>query len=417
MFVSLELANWRPPHRLFFEGRMVIEDRKLTTIAFVDDDSRVLDGLRRSLRKSEVDLDCHFYISGAELLSDFDQKSFDVVVSDMRMPVMNGAEVLLAVKERSPACLRIILSGYAEDQLVIESLNAAHQYIAKPADADTIKSCIERCVRVKNFLENDQCRARLASIESVPTLPEIYRELMHEISSGTASLQSIGKVVEKDVALSANVLKLVNSAFFALVNHVESAGQAVAIIGTDTIKNLALSSGVFVSGVGTTEVRQRAAALNKSGLEIGLLVSKMAGCCKNLDARSKDHAQIAGMMLGLGELLSLLIVDEANSAETSSVSFEELGSYLLGIWSMPFPVVEAVRWHKHPSQSQMGGVSPLVVVHAAWSMHALCSANGEVDLESDTIDSEYLFQIMGEDTVLEWKNLAQAMLGKGVEND
>jgi HD-like signal output (HDOD) protein len=381
----------------------------MISVAFIDDDQRVLDGLRRSMRK-EVDLDCHFYLAGAELLDDFDKKFFDIVITDMRMPVMNGVDVLLAVKERNPSCIRIVLSGYSEDKLIIESLQAAHQYIAKPAALGKIKGCIERTIRVRDFLGNEDLRDSLSNIKSVPVLPEIYTKIMAEIASKNSSLDSIGAIVGKDIALTANILKLVNSAFFALVNHIESAQQGIGILGLDTIKNLAMSSSVFASKNASKQSQERIATLNRTGLEVGMLVSKLSKILTNIDTKITDEAEMAGMMLGIGELVLLHAVEQDSDTKLLRYGHEEVGSYLLGIWGLPFPLVEALRWHKNPSESGVTHISPLVIVHAAWAMHTLCSISGEVDLESGIIDDVYLINIVGENTLLEWKSIAQEML-------
>ena len=379
----------------------------MNKIAFIDDDQRVLDGLRRSMRKKRGELDCYYYDSGQALVAALDEHSFDIVISDMRMPQMNGVEVLLEVKRRHPDSVRIILSGYSEDQLIIESLQAAHQFIAKPADADTIQTCIERTLAVRKILDNRQLRDQISSIESLPALPEVYNKLMREMSSENCSIDTVGEIVEQDIALSANVLKLVNSAFFSLVRHIESTHQAVAYLGIETIKNLAVASSVFAVAKVPQQEQARIAQLSHSGLQVSRLTTLLCKTLGGLDKRFKDHAQMASMLLGAGELIGLLMARADTAREGDQLAEEELGSFLLGIWGLPFPLVEAVRWHKQPSEVVGDSLTPLTLVHAAWAMTELLKESDEIDLASPIIDADYLRSVVGEDTLQQWKAVAE----------
>lgn len=378
-------------------------------IAFVDDDQRILDGLKRMLHGCRNTWDINVYSSGADLLNDMSGKTFDIIVSDMRMPKMNGAELLSIVKEKSPGTLRIILSGYADDEMVLESVQAAHQFIAKPAEKEQITNIISRGLRLQQALNDEHIRSVLGSVESLPTLPSIYQELMGEIAKDEMSLESIGGIIEKDMALSSSLLRLVNSAFFFLSRHIETPGQAATILGVNTIKNLALSNGVFQAFKGKSNDYQQLERLNAESQRVGLLAGKLAQV-SDLSTRGKDHAQIAGMMVNLGGLLKIQFASELSDVNGGDTHSGILGSYLLGIWAMPYPVVEAVRWYEQPSLSSIDELSPLAIVHAAYAMVAMFQANNEIDLTSELIDIEYLELVVGPKVIEQWQVLAENFL-------
>ena len=382
----------------------------MKTIAFVDDDQRVLDGLRRLLRGFRKDWDLSFFSSGEEMLKAFADTKFDIVVSDMRMPSMNGAELLTTVKEQSPGTLRIVLSGYANEELILESIHAIHQFISKPASQDDIVKTIQRGIRLQEALDSSYLKSLLGSVDSLPAMPEIYDELMREIASENASLEQVGKIVERDMALTSSLLKLVNSAFFSLVRHIETPSQAAAILGSDMIKNLALSNSIFSSFEGTSGQRRLLEQLNRMGQQVGILAGQFAKVCE-VSTRSRDHAQLAGMMINLGGLLEVILGDQLKQhGDIEAPETELLGSYLLGIWAMPFPIVEAVRWYKQPALSNIDVISPVAIVHAAWAMLTICKEHKEVDLDSETIDVGYLDAVVGRDKVNKWKSITEDFL-------
>jgi DNA-binding NtrC family response regulator len=113
-------------------------------ILFVDDDQDILAGLRNRLRAQRSRWDMVFVQSGYEALEELELASFDVVVSDMRMPLMDGAELLAQVKDRHPDVARIVLSGDAERDAVQRALPIVHQFLTKPCDGNVLRAAIEQ---------------------------------------------------------------------------------------------------------------------------------------------------------------------------------------------------------------------------------------------------------------------------------
>lgn len=376
----------------------------MKTIAFVDDEQGILDGLRRTMRSYRKEWDMHFFLSGSEALKAFTLQSFDAIISDMRMPSMNGAELLSIIKEKSPETLRIALSGYANEEMTLESLHATHQFIAKPADQEVIIQSIERAFSLQSSLAPANIKALLGSIDALPVLPHIYDELMAEISSEDASIDRIGDIIASDLSLSSNLLKIVNSAFFGLARHIESPQQAASILGTDTIKNIALTTSVFSSFKTDKKNQLDCEKLNTSSQRIGLLAGKMAKAT-DLSIRSKDHAQIAAMMVNLGELIALTYPKQLCSSNAEANNYPLLGSYLLGIWAMPFPVIEAVRWHRQPTVSGVNTLSPLAIAHAAWSMFCTYEQQQKCPLDSELIDTSYLAAVANDSLIQQWHDI------------
>ena len=104
---------------------MLLDKKK---IMFVDDEPSVLEGLENSLYKQRRKWQMHFCNSGKEALEEIENKKFDVIISDMRMPEMDGAMLLEAIKKESPETIRMILSGHSDLQSAMKSVPIAHQF-------------------------------------------------------------------------------------------------------------------------------------------------------------------------------------------------------------------------------------------------------------------------------------------------
>src|SRR5271168_4540910 len=121
-------------------------------ILFVDDDKFALNGMDRSLRSMRDEWEMEFVGGGNQALLRMDEAAFDVIVSDMRMPGMNGAELLNEVMKRHPKTVRLILSGYADHDLIMKCVGSTHQYLAKPCDAKTLKMTVQRAAHLEDSL-------------------------------------------------------------------------------------------------------------------------------------------------------------------------------------------------------------------------------------------------------------------------
>src|SRR5256885_11774657 len=128
---------------------------KMIRILFVDDEPKVTEGLHRMLRSMRREWEMTFATSGAEALEKLSAKPFDVVVSDMRMPGMDGCQLLTEVMRRHPQVVRIILSGYSDKETIMRSIGLAHHYLSKPCDAETLKETIRRACDLRDQLEEE----------------------------------------------------------------------------------------------------------------------------------------------------------------------------------------------------------------------------------------------------------------------
>ena len=148
-------------------------------VIFVDDEPNILSGLRRILRPMRKEWEMVFEEGGEPALATLENAPCDVVVSDMKMPGMDGAEFLSRVREKYPASIRIALSGETDSHMIYRCVQHAHQYLAKPCDADALVSAVKRAFSLRKLMHDENLEAIVANMTSLPSLPEQYEQILH----------------------------------------------------------------------------------------------------------------------------------------------------------------------------------------------------------------------------------------------
>ena len=372
-------------------------------ILFVDDEPNVLAALRRMLRPMRNEWETVFTGSGQEALRILADGSYDVLVTDIRMPGMNGVQLLEEVKKHHPDVVRITLSGQSDDETILRTIQCTHQYLSKPCDAETLRGAVERAFALRELLADGPLKRVISQISSLPSVPALYLAILDEVRAGDASIQRIGRIIARDVSMTAKLLQLVNSAFFGLRSHIPSIQQAVSMLGLRMIKALVLSVQVFAQyDPNKVEGFQIEALMNHS-VATGVLARTIATVEKQ-DQQMRDDAFLGGMLHDVGKLMladnlpqqyaevlasrperSILLWEAEH--ETFGASHAEVGAYLMGLWGLPDSIVESLAFHHRPSGCVHRWFSPLTAVHVADAFeHEGRTYNGPVA----TIDEEYL---------------------------
>jgi len=343
---------------------------KKKKVIFVDDEPGVLQGLRRMMRPLRDEWEMYFVESGEETLKLLASDFFDVIVSDMRMPGMNGGELLAIVREKYPHMVRIILSGYSDQDLLLKAVRPAHQFLTKPCDAQTLKNTVQRASRTQDILSSNEVKTVITQVDSLPSLPAIYNEIISRLQQENTSVKEIAEIIQKDVSMTAQVLKLVNSSFFGFFKNVSSAKQAVALLGLDTIKTLVLSIEIF-STFQCDQIQNFSFDLlwQHSALTAAL-ASYIARSVNKEDQTFIDDAFMAGFLHDIGILLLASKLPDKYNRVVSSVHEKnmniweaernilgtchaQIGGYLLGLWGFADNIIEAIIHHHRPKYSEM----------------------------------------------------------------
>lgn len=384
-------------------------------ILFVDDQPEQLACLEKSVRKFRQDWDMEFASSGAQALRLLASREFDVVVSDLEMPEVTGGDVLRHVQQTSPSTIRILLSSRGECEQAMQSTGVAHQHLSKPCDANLLEAAIADAYALRQHMSDDSLRELVGSLDQLPTLPETYTTLIEELQSPNSSLARVGEIVRGDVAISAKILQLVNSSYFGLPVHVTDVSHAVALLGLNVVKPLVLSSGLFAQfapgSLGTFSLPHL--------VDHSAQVALAARCIAQLEGAAPedcDHAFMAGMLHDLGQLVLAKnfaaqydqLRDHARETgtplhELESAEFQashaDIGAYLLGLWGLPAPIVEAIVWHHTPFNSTHDRFTPLAALHTA---ECLQSSEANSVGEGTGVSHEFLARIARADRLSVW---------------
>lgn len=392
-------------------------------LLFVDDDPMVLKGLQRTLRKWRDQWEVAFAASGDAALAMMAEKPVDVVIADMRMPGMDGARLLAEVKERHPQVVRFILSGQLDRDMTLQSVKVAHQLLAKPCDVTVLQEALQRTFALNALLGDDALRRVVARIDSLPSMPASCVAIVEEVQAEEPSLQRVAGLISSDLAMTAKILQMVNSAFFGLYRRVTDVQDAVRLLGLDAIRALVLSINVFSAFDARRMPSFDGEALWRHSLTVGGFARQIALQATG-DRSAAAAAFLAGMLHDVGKLIlavnfsdayrEVLAVPEgaggdalAREAEAIGTTHAEIGAYLMGLWGLAPGILTAIAFHHRPLDSGETGFGVLTAVHAANAFD-----HGDQPGGADKrIDAAYCQAIQAGDQMPAWQRACRDLEG------
>lgn len=387
------------------------------TVLFVDDEPRILDGLRRGLRQRRDRWDMHFAPGGFEAIAVLQERPVDVVVSDMRMPGMDGAHLLAWVRNHQPTAARIILSGHAEPEATLRAAVVAHRFLHKPCDLERLASVVDGVVEAPS-VDRARVAAVVGAVSALPSPPRVVARLRALLEAPDSPLTSVLAVVSSDLALSATAVHLASGAFFAPRQESVAVADAVTMLGVSTLRGLLDTAQVFwpfdeesgPAGLRVEQVSSRAVAASQLAGQLAAGV---------LDAGGRQHAELGALLRDVGRLACLVgetaaLEDDLAEARRTGRSLEEvelertgyprteIGAALLAVWGLPAPVVAAVLdarrvWSPH---------RPVDPGDAARAAHLLLQATplAEPGLVVDAAELDGLLRAFGADPATAARN-------------
>jgi len=360
-------------------------------IIFVDDEKRILDGLRRQLHTRREHWNMRFALSGAEALTMLSQQPADIIVTDMRMPGMTGGQLLQRIVQTHPQMTRIVLSGQTDQADLLRDVGCIHQYLQKPCDGPQLSHAIERTFALWKQLRQPQLRLAANRITALPPSSQTYNALLAELSKDNADVSNAAKIVARDPALSVKLMQLVNSAFFGMPRKINSPHEAVVLLGLRTLRAIVVAGRLFEFVGGAPEHSARIASLWSHSFEIGEDAARLAAA-DGAGETVQQNARLAGLLCLIGRAIYLTtdpdkysqVLELARTSgkplsqcelEVFGASQDDLTAYAMGLWAFSDEIVAATAFQSAPSRlPDAPPQHPLGYLHLA---QCLCASDGD----------------------------------------
>ena len=164
-------------------------------IVFVDDEVNILEGMRRAFHSMRGEWSMEFLSSGAAALASLAILPADVIVSDMRMPGMDGWQLLAEVKRLYPQTVRLVLSGQADATSVMRAVGTAQRYLAKPCANEAVKAAIAQTQMLRQLLSSDRLAQLVGAVGMLPSAPTAFQDILACLQDPTASLGDAARII------------------------------------------------------------------------------------------------------------------------------------------------------------------------------------------------------------------------------
>lgn len=408
--------------------RMTDEAAPSHRLLLVDDDPQIRRSIERFMRTVEKTWEVATAGSSEEAIQALSRQKMDVVISDLDLgtPGMNGVELLAYVQEQHPETVRFVLSGESGRDLMVRTVALAHLFLSKPFDSQELRTSLKRALGLREILENPAARALVGTSNRLPSPPRVFKEVVRLLSEKRSNVEQVARVVETDIALSAQLIRLVSSAYFGLPQRIRSVQGAIAFLGFQTIKTLVLSLAILQDFVPARKIPGfDLSELSNNAMRTACIAREIAG-----KPVISEDAFAAAMLRDSGRLLLAQrrpveyaeLIQRAHAenralhvleTEVFGVSHAEIGAYLLGIWGLPEPVIEAVARHHRPQSSVASRLDAALAVNLAEKLALDPDVLAEQSSEdSSSIDIDHLRELGLATELPRWRECARDQLSK-----
>ncbi len=348
-------------------------------------------GVEQALADLGVDWTITCVADATSALAHAQSNPVDVAVCELRPIGMEGTALLERIRSHHPEAARILLLDENEESQAMRALGTAHRLLNKPLRAEELLEAVEGIVELRELLTSPALQAAVGRIDKLPPPPKLYLALTRALDDPDVSPASLADLIQQDPAMAAKVLRLCNSAYFSGGRTISDVRTAVIRLGQQVLRRMVLATEVFsdagTSGVDRDAMRKRA-----------MLSSQLAG--KLIGSSSAELASTSALLAEVGLLLpGIELPDEHGNTSGDGPHYAEAGAYLLGMWGLPMPIVEAVASHHQPRRAKARGFWIGGAVHVARALIA-----------EQPIDETYLASVGVLDKLPAWRKMAEDLL-------
>jgi len=347
-------------------------------ILFVEDDPVVMANMRRSLAVMRREWDMRFFATAEDALLGMADRPFDVVVTDLAMPGMDGTELLALVQYQHPRVVRVLMAEPDAAGGMVRAAGVAHRILRKPCDPSELAFAIQRAFELEQRLSDPDLQSMISEVGALPSPSLAVVRLNDLFAFDEVDVDDVAGVVSSDVGMTAKLLQVVNSAYFSLAHHITDVREAVSYLGLDVVRNLCVAMELMKS------FEQAPPTVQAIVDEIHEHSLTVAGVARELiqDRTKANDAFVGAMLHDVGllvlatqlpeQFLELRVQTMRSNLPLTEVELEvigahhaDIGAHLLDLWGLPSTIVEAVARHHDAFDVPSTGLEPVHAVHIA----------------------------------------------------
>jgi HD-like signal output (HDOD) protein/CheY-like chemotaxis protein len=356
----------------------------MVNILFVDDELFILQSVKRTIRGKDKNI--YLASSGAEGLKILETSPIDIVVSDVRMPAMDGIEFLKEVRKLYPHVYRLILSGYVDREVVLKAIltGVAFEYLTKPWEKDALRAKLNHIVDIRTKLSNENIINLINRISHLPRDNEKIH-LIEKAIDEDETIENITKLVSEDLSITTKILQMVNSALYTN-EKISSLKEAIEILGLSSIRSLIIASMFIMDEEQLSNwQKNKVESLIDEQCKVNANFSTLY--YQKMGHPVPNECSTLGLVYNIGKILNvsyfpdryLKIKDKIDQDKLSYYEAEialghkgethqEIGAYFLELWNFSRINIEATLFHHNPEMASTEFRETLMLLKEAREM-------------------------------------------------
>ena len=376
-------------------------------LMLVAPESETIQGLARDLFLLDEHIETtirHQASAALELLS---VQNFDAVAVDLYLPGDGATTLLSGLQSRFPRIIRLVLAEAPDDAIFAQAAHYAHCLLPRPCDSGTLYEALVDTTATTLRMRDPALSAAVAGVLALPESPAMRRELLSLLADDEIELNQLEEAVERNPAIVAKLLQIGNSAYYGSRGSVTSVGEAISMLGFDTVRGIVTSAHLFNALPCHPQQEFPMHELWNHCVSTAVMVRRIAWHVR-ASASINRAAFTAALLHDVGKVVMALAHGEAYAAlrrhpeSAARPLWQEeqrlfghhhgnAGALLLELWGLPSSVIEAVALHHTPHRTREGMTTPLTLVHIA---NALVHKDNPGGVAESHLDFNYLQRLL-----------------------
>lgn len=343
-------------------------------ILLVDDEIQILQTLSRMLL--EAGYEVYTAENSMDALTLLESTKIDMIISDLRMPVMDGYKLLNIVKEKYPHIIRIIISGYAEEQSMFKALlhNVAKLYVFKPWNDSDFLLNINKLFEEDSIIHSQDLLAMIEDMGCSSQLPSNCEKMITLVEN--EDLDALIEAIEHDPDISELLMQVAKSSIYGVMP--DNIKQASKYIGLHNLKCFLRWACVASHTKQTDSIERHPELLWKHSYLTNRILLFFYEAF--LHKQPPASTMFAGLLHNIGLIILSKSLQKNGSLKQPNLSandyitlengeyelsHQEIGAHFLDIWDLPFPIYEVALYHHRPSDTGIVNKELVSAVHIA----------------------------------------------------